>query len=167
MNQNLLMLAAVASSVLSLLCVYQWYVPYPSFGQLYSSNDSRGSFWMAFNSDGLLQILHERVVDRFQKPVEISVTGATFFERTETVSGPGGATIRGPFAGCELHISLLYLAIAFGLAAVVSFRLERALSPASGHCRKCGYDLRATPGRCPECGTVPEPLIGPLTHAPA
>jgi hypothetical protein len=41
------------------------------------------------------------------------------------------------------------------MAALLARRRRRRRWAQSGRCRACGYDLRGTPDRCPECGAVP------------
>jgi hypothetical protein len=69
---------------------------------------------------------------------------------------PGGSPLRFRFVAVANW--LLVLLFAAGGAPVGIRWLKRLLTRrrfAAGLCRKCGYDLRASPQRCPECGVVP------------
>jgi hypothetical protein len=54
--------------------------------------------------------------------------------------------------GVTLPLWLPLVVFAAGPAVVLVKWGRRRLRVRGGRCRHCGYDLRATPGRCPECG---------------
>jgi hypothetical protein len=71
-----------------------------------------------------------------------------------------------PWPGSPISISIVYiplstvspiLALLPAVWIVLALRRYLSQKPKEGHCAVCGYDLRATPEKCPECGTIQRP----------
>jgi hypothetical protein len=75
----------------------------------------------------------------------------------------GFALGMGPYAGIAGRTSYVFIAPVGGLCLLALvpptawlhfWRLRRKRRRSKDLCRNCGYDLRASPERCPECGTA-------------
>jgi hypothetical protein len=83
-----------------------------------------------------------------------SLTEPVYFtEANGHISMAGTRTIYGIPYGYFLMLFLLLPAWRWLPLLIRRTRARFIISP--GICRNCGYDLRATPDRCPECGAIP------------
>jgi hypothetical protein len=55
---------------------------------------------------------------------------------------------------CGVRFPVWPALLSLALISALLFRIAWKYRHPPGHCRRCGYDLRASPERCPECGTA-------------
>lgn len=87
------------------------------------------------------------------KILGISYCHITYVRRGVPNASGGTESLR--FTGVRYW--LVFLALGTPLSATTGLQLQerrRRKREAAGLCRTCGYDLRATPNRCPECGSI-------------
>jgi hypothetical protein len=163
--------SAALSLVLCALMVVLWVRSYGRFDQLqlwHQTGAGLLSRWSAVSVGGLLMLQH---------PVESSgvfsatpegwsfhrVSGSPRqVRRNPGLEGPLGFHCAIRQVSPSLRISDLFFPYWFAVgcflaAPAIWFKRYWGQRSRRGVCPVCGYDLRASPNRCPECGTPVEP----------
>jgi hypothetical protein len=121
------------------------FVPDPAFPRAPSLPDA-GPFW----SSNMAPMGHRAWFDAH------AILGVGWYNRT-VVGGKGGGNNVWNDWGIVLPdwflVASLLVLPAFALRRYL-YNRQRRLRRRAGQCVHCGYDLRASVGRCPECGTI-------------
>ena len=119
-----------------------------------------GRLVMLISKKGRLDVLHIRRWNGDEpgpsyrtQPAPFALGGTDYSHRWLGF-GAGVQLNGGRFVNIPYWSLALLAAIPPALAARHMLRRSRWVA---GVCPVCGYDLRATPDRCPECGAPPEP----------
>lgn len=100
----------------------------------------------------------------------------TWFDVYAHRGGASGLFEPAAATGVVVHADIPYWCLVFGTATLPGIALARwwrgSRRVRAGLCRRCGYDVRASPARCPECGapgaiggSQPGPGHGELTRS--
>jgi hypothetical protein len=104
--------------------------------------------WVNGRSKEVAQFNSERFKFRFE---------VDYWNHSTTTSYPPPED-RGPIAGWTIGVPFWFVILVSAPAPSIwlarwARQRERRRRRQRGVCEKCGYDLRASPARCPECGT--------------
>lgn len=110
-------------------------------------------FLIGFGIDIMLGAISLNLTERFYGPNSLSLLPADdFVAFTQALSDPPflPTFIATCFQGAFLFVEFLFILL---LAYPIAKHQIRKNADITSDCRNCGYDLRMTPTRCPECGT--------------
>jgi hypothetical protein len=135
-------------------------LPLPCKLQLYFRDSfvlrTRGSLnneeWLTGRSNGIAQFNSERFKFRFE---------VDYWNYSTTTSYPPPED-RGPIAGWTVGVPFWFVILISAPVPCVwlarwARQRKRRLRRQRGLCEQCGYDMRASPARCPECGSSATP----------
>ena len=122
--------------------------------RFHSANDAnvRGSVQNPDREDDQWKWAHGPATATFSNDNLLNVLGFDRWSHPNLSVGNGTLVYRGVMVPCWFVQLLTALLPAWWL--IRRWRSHRRTQ--AGLCRVCGYDLRATPDRCPECGTAAE-----------
>lgn len=140
------------------------FTPRPVYFSALLTIGDRYDYHVHGSPQGVTLQRHRGIPDPFSAPITLrpwhhELCGFAFFRETQTVVDSLTGTHYG-LSYCDNALVPHWVTITMGLVLPLTYlrarhrQREERRRWVSGLCLTCGYDLRGTAERCPECGTV-------------